>query len=155
MYPECALVQRDEIWIYYRGSNVLHRSVNELVGKTIEGQALRGDLLNLARFRLDGFVSIRAGKLSGQMTTWLLNFDGGELWVNADASQGSLQVELLGSFGKPISGFTREYCQALREDQVHQRIEWEGGRSLQDLGKPIRLRFLLESADLYSFQIRP
>ena len=89
------------------------------------------------------------------MTTWPLTFDGGELWINADAAQGSLQVEVLDLFGKPIPGFTRKDCRVLQKDQIGWKVEWSGGRSLQGLGEPLRLRFILKSADLYSFQIRP
>ena len=105
--------------------------------------------------RLDGFVSVRAGREEGLLTTWPLTFDGEELWINADASQGSLRVEVMDLFGKPISGFSRRDCRVLQEDQVSWRVEWNGGRSLQELEKPLRLRFILKDADLYSFQIRP
>ena len=155
VYPECALVQGDEIWIYYRGSSVPHKNTNELAGEVVQGRTLLGDRLGLARMRLDGFVSVRAGREEGLLTTWPLRFDGGELWINADASRGSLQVEVLDLFGKPVPGFSREDCRVLREDQVRWRIQWSGGPSLQSLAQPIRLRFILKSADLYSFQIRP
>ncbi len=155
VYPECALVRGDEIWIYYRGSSVPHKNTTKLLGEVVNGRTLLGDALGLARMRLDGFVSVRAGRDEGQLTTLPLTFDGGELWINADASQGSVQVEVQDLFGKPIPGFSHKDCQVLQEDQIAWRVGWRGGRGLQELKKPVRLRFILRSADLYSFQIRP
>ena len=81
-----------------------HKNTNKLAGEVVEGRTLLGDRLGLARMRMDGFVSVRAGREEGLLTTWPLRFDGGELWINADASRGSLQVEVLDLFGKPVPG---------------------------------------------------
>ena len=154
VYPECTVLREDEVWIYYRGSSVPHRNLNELVGKPFRGQTLMGDALGLARLRLDGFVSVRAGQREGFVTTWPLTFDGDDLWVNADAIGGSLRVEVLSPFGEPILGFTRETCKPLEGDRVRQKVQWTGGHRLAELEQPVRLRFILSNADLYSFQIR-
>ena len=154
VYPECAVVQEDEIRIYYRGSSVPHRTLNELVGTEYKGRTLEGDALGLARLRPDGFVSVRAGEEEGLLTTWPLRFQGGELRVNVDAAGGSLRVEALTQFGKPIAGFEREACRPIEGNGVGQKVQWNSGRSLGELDQPVRLRFILKYADLYSFQIR-
>ena len=74
--------------------------------------------------------------------------------MNADAARGSLRVEALTQFGKPIAGFEREVCRPIEGNGVGQKVQWNSGRSLGELDQPVRLRFILKYADLYSFQIR-
>ena len=114
----------------------------------------RGTPLGLARLRPDGFVSVRAGEDEGLLTTWPLRFQGGDLQVNVDAARGSLRVEALTQFGKPIAGFEREACQVIEGNGTGRKVQWASGRSLEELDQPVRLRFILKNADLYSFQIR-
>ena len=131
-----------------------HRNLFALVGTEYKGRTLEGDALGLARLRPDGFVSVRAGQEEGLLTTWPLRFQGGELRVNVDATGGSLKVEALTQFGKPLAGFEREACRPIEGNGTGQRVQWDGGRSLGELEQPVRLRFILKNADLYSFQIR-
>jgi hypothetical protein len=158
VYPECALVRGDEVWIYYRGSNIPHGTtggrIADLVDTEIDGKRMIGDALGLATIRLDGFVSIDSAAEPGSMTTWPLRFDGGdELTVNADASGGELLVEALDMFGKPHEGFTRRECQPVAADAVSHRVRWTDGASLKSLVQPVRLRFTMRDTKLYSFQI--
>ena len=139
---------------YYRGSSVPHRNLFALVGTEYKGRTLEGDALGLARLRTDGFVSVRAGEEEGLLTTWPLRYQGGELRVNVDAAGGSLRVEALTRFGKPIAGFEREACRPIEGNGVGQKVQWDGGGSLEELAQPVRFRFILKNADLYSFQIR-
>ena len=55
----------------------------------------------LATLRRDGFVSMRAGKEEGFLTTEKLSFDGKYLFVNADVKnkKASLAVEVLDENG--------------------------------------------------------
>ena len=112
----------------------------------------------LAKLRLDGFVSVDAGTTEhfeikeGTLTTKPLTFEGGKLLINANAKWGSVLVEILDARGKPISGFSREDCDALNEDKIHHAVSWHGKADLKALeGEVIKLKFYLRGAKLFSF----
>jgi len=55
--------------------------------------------------------------------------------------------------GRPYDGFSAAECEPLSGDRIDGEVEWTGDRSVADLaGKPVRLRFKLKDANLYSFQ---
>ena len=70
-----------------------------------------------------------------------------------DAGAGSLAVEALTAAGEPLTGFTREDCQTVDTDGVRQTVRWNGNARLP-VGQPLRLRFHLQDARLYSFRVR-
>lgn len=107
--------------------------------------------------RLDGFVSVRAPFRGGQFTTRPLLFQGQTLSVNYSTSAaGSLQVEILDETGQPIPDFSVEQCPAVTGDHVDHTVSWKRGSDVGSLAaKPVRLRFYLRDADLYSFQFLP
>ncbi|MBI5395068.1 MAG: hypothetical protein HZA91_07210 [Verrucomicrobia bacterium] len=101
-------------------------------------------------FRTDGFVSVRAGG-EGTLITKPLRFKGSRLLLNI-ASKGATRVELQDADGKPLPGFTLEDCAPITGDFIERAVAWKG-RSLSSLsGKPVRLRFVLKDADLYSLR---
>jgi len=116
----------------------------------------RGPDSRLRRFeyRKDGFVSAGAGAGGGELLTRPLVFDGDSLEVNvATAASGSLRVEIRDLDGKAIEGFALSDCQEITGDSLARTVEWKGDGGLSSLaGKPVRLRFALEDADLYSFR---
>jgi hypothetical protein len=139
------LVTADEIRIYYGGFNVLHS----------EHQPNERAAIGLARVRLDGFVSVDGGPIGGSLTTNVFEFQGRRLEVNADASHGQLEVEVLDRASQPVSGFGRAECVALRGDSLRHEVHWRDERPLAALqGQPIRLRFHLKNASLYAFQFK-
>jgi hypothetical protein len=75
------------------------------------------------------------------------------LVVNADASQGLLQVEALNLYGEPIEGLTREECQPIRSDGLRHTVTWKSGKQLREIEQPFRLRFYLQQTQLYSFAV--
>jgi hypothetical protein len=83
--------------------------------------------------------------------------DGTKLEVNADARGGALAVEVLDDYGKPLAGLSREQCRPLADaDGLCLPVTWEGQPGLAaHQGKVVRLKFYLEKAKLYAFQIRP
>jgi len=92
--------------------------------------------------RLDGFASAHAGFAGGELVTRPLIMDGTRLELNYSTSAaGSLRVEIEGT-----SIRTRE----LIGDEIDHISELPDLASLR--GKPIRLRFQLKDADLYSFR---
>jgi len=79
---------------------------------------------------------------------------GTQLHVNAKAEFGRLWVAVLDADHTPIPGCTRDDCQVMQADAVDHRIAWMGNASLERLKvRPIRLRFYLENARLYSYRI--
>ena len=156
IYADSALVHDNEVWIYYRGSNVPHRAIGETIGKSEGGRTFSGDALGIARLRLDGFVAVQALDRAGALTTRPLSFEPArELRVNVDAAMGILEVEALTVFGEPIPGFTRQECRPIQVDGMHQRVEWTSAADLRKLPQPVRLRFFLRQARLYSFELVP
>ncbi len=104
--------------------------------------------------RLDGFVSLNAPLSGGELLTKPLLFSGKKLSINYSTSaMGTVRVELQDADGKPISGYTIDDCLEHYGDSVQQTIAWKNGTDLSTLaGKPVRLKFVLKDADLFSFQ---
>ena len=153
IYLDDAVVVDDEVRLYYRGSNIPHRGIGDLMGTERNGQTLIGDALGMATLRLDGFASISAQEEEGSLTTNPFHFDGGELRINANAARGVIEVEALTIYGEPIAGLTRADCQPISTDGVDQEVVWNGGGKLGGQSQPVRLRFHMRDARLFSFWI--
>lgn len=104
--------------------------------------------------RTDGFVSVNAGYAAGELLTRPLVFAGDRLRVNFSTSAaGSLRVELQQPDGTPIPGFTRDDCIPLIGDEIDGQVRWKSDADLSTLaGKSVRLCWILQECDLYSFQ---
>ena len=107
-------------------------------------------------FRKDGFVSANAGYDGGELTTKPLIFDGRELELNYSTSAvGSIRIELQDESGRPIEGWSLDDSAEIFGDHIERVARWEGGADLSAVaGQPVRLRFMLADADLYSFRFR-
>jgi len=132
----------DELWFYYSGRSYRH-PVTGL------GREPNHGAIGLATLRLDGFVSMDAGPAEGSLLTRPLMAAANALYVNADASKGELTAEILDAEGRTIPGFSRADCRPMRSNSVRQRITWTGAASFA--GKPVRVKFHLRQASLYSF----
>lgn len=110
----------------------------------------------LERFtlRLDGFASIHAGYSGGELITKPIIFNGKTLILNLSTSAaGSLQVELQQLNGEPIDRFSLADSDTLIGDSIAMTASWNGFSDVSALADtPVRLRFVLKDADLYSFQ---
>ena len=106
--------------------------------------------------RIDGFVSVQAPLSGGELVTKPIIFSGNSLVLNFSTSvAGSIQVEIQDAIGEPISGYTLADCDKLYGDSLERVVTWENGPDVDSIaGKPIRLRFVLKDADLFSFQFR-
>ena len=102
--------------------------------------------------RLDGFASIHASNDGGEFLTQTIVFQGNQLSLNfATSAFGSLRVEIQDQSGQPLPGFALADSVELYGDTVARAALWQSGPDLSSLaGKPIRLRFALRDADLYS-----
>ena len=114
------------------------------------------DRLRRYAIRMDGFVSINAGYAGGELRTKPLVFTGRELLINYSTSAvGSMQVELRDRAGNVLQGFNLEQCPEIFGDHIERVVAWRSGSDLSPLaGKPVRLRFVIKDADLYSIRFR-
>ena len=110
-----------------------------------------------ASLRLDGFVSAGAPYRGGELLTKPLVFEGKELVLNYSTSAaGSIRVEVLDAGGKPVNGHTLDDCPEIYGDRIEGVVSWTGGTDVSQLaGRPIRLRFVMIDADLYSLRFKP
>jgi hypothetical protein len=102
-------------------------------------------------YRVDGFVSARAAKQGGELLTKPLTFNGSTLLVNCKTDDGgSLQVFLETPDGEPLAS-----SESFSGDAIDHTVRWASAESLKSIsGKPVRIRFLITSADLYSFRFK-
>lgn len=112
--------------------------------------------LQRGTLRLDGFVSLHAGFPGGEMVTYPLSFQGKELVLNYETSAaGTIRVELQDAGGRPLPGFTLADSVEMYGDEIEGVVRWQGGSDVSALqGRPVRLRFVLEDADIYSLRFR-
>ena len=147
----------DELYFYYRGTGRRHNKVIGEFEPRIDADQERGAMsIGLARLRLDGFASIDAGYDGGMVSTTPYLLGSGRLHVNAKCDYGSVRAELLDEAYKPLPGFTADDCIPLSADAVAQPVVWRGAGD--DLAaavgsRPVRVRFLLNNARLYSYWV--
>ena len=107
--------------------------------------------------RTDGFISVNFPYRGGEMVTRPLLFEGKSLVINyATSAPGSVKVEIQDPAGKPMPGFALADCIEFWGDEIERIVAWKGGHDVSKLaGKPVRLRFVMHDADLYSIRFRP
>jgi hypothetical protein len=111
--------------------------------------------IGLATLRKDGFVSLDAGDSLGSVTTRPMRNAQGRLTINADASGGSIRVEVIGIDGRTLPGYSARDSVEIRTDSMSQVVTWKASNELPETDDPIQLRFLLTNASLYSFFAGP
>ena len=146
----------DKLHFYFSGRTYPHRPYYlrdkpELVPKKV----LKSEMaIGLATLRVDGFASLEDHWGGGTVRTKPLIFKGSKLHLNAAFPHGELRVEVLDEAGEPIPGYSADQCQAVQGDAVDALVKWQQKESLQELaGRPVRLRFHLKRAKLYSFWV--
>ena len=77
-----------------------------------------------------------------------------ELLINfATSAAGSVRCEIQDVDGNPISGFTLADSDELYGDALEHAMSWKGRQELKSLAaRPVRLRFVMKDADLYSLR---
>lgn len=150
------IIVGDEIWFYYMAQNGRNWWTYTGDPPKFDPTANEPELgVGLAKLRIDGFVSIDAGDSEGTLTTKPLVFLGDTIEINANADGGSLAIEALDDEGNAIEGFSKNDCDPLTADDVHHVVSWNGNADCHLLqGRPIRWRFHLKNAKLYSFTPR-
>ncbi len=102
--------------------------------------------------RLDGFVSVRAPYAGGGLLTKPFTFAGSRLTLNFDTSAaGGIRVEVQDAAGAPVPGYALDDAVELVGDEIDRVVTWAGGEDVSSLaGRPVRLRFAMCDADVYS-----
>ncbi len=113
--------------------------------------------------RTDGFVSVHAGYDGGELITKPLVFQGDKLNLNfATSAAGSIRVEIQDIQGNTLPGFALEESPLIWGDEIEHTVRWERSHTkatsdkplARIAGKPVRLRFVMKDADLYSLRFR-
>jgi len=104
--------------------------------------------------RLDGIASLHADGAVGELVTKPLTFAGQTLTLNyATSAAGSVQVEIQNADGSSIPGFTLAEAPEAFGDKIDAPFAWKKGSDVSSLaGKPVRLRFVVRDADVYSYR---
>ncbi len=137
MPPSRPVSINGELWFYYTGAQ--YRSAPP------DADGNKG-AIHLATMRRDGFMSLDAGSQLGTVTTNNFVLNSPWLYVNVDAGQGSLLVEVIDGEGAVVAR-SRE----IRGDQQRHPVQWESGDPQNLVYRPIRLRFNLQNAAFYSY----
>ncbi|MEA3402776.1 MAG: hypothetical protein U9R79_16165 [Armatimonadota bacterium] len=169
VWPESFIrpgIQRPRSWFY--GDNyqawglvetrpTLQGAPNELSIYVSEG-GRQPDGVSIRRYtlRIDGFVSVEVPLSGGELLTRPVVFEGEELIINVSTSAaGSVRVELQDELGMAIPAFALDDCPRIFGDEIERPVQWGEEANLAELaGTPVRLRFELADADLYSFRFR-
>jgi len=142
-------------WGMVQTKSAVENAPDEISLYAVEGY-WEGTFTSVRRFtlRIDGFVSVCAPLSGGTIVTRPLVFDGGALVLNMSTSAaGSIQVEIQDVDGQPIEGYALGDCPEIFGDAIERTVAWQTGPDVSKLaGKPLRLRFLLKDADVYSFR---
>ncbi len=161
-YPAAGIVQTgpDEMSLY------VHRQY-----------ALKSAHLQRMTLRLDGFVSLNAKYDQGEIITKTLTFKGRYLEINYSTSAaGYIRIELQDASGKTIPGYSLEDSPYIIGDEISRKVGWDiaavreqdtDSESAYNEGPiirerpsdishladvPVRIRFVVKDADLYSLK---
>jgi hypothetical protein len=138
----------------YVAPHVLKTGDGEMSLYTV--QNYRAESIHVRRFTLreDGFVSVHASAERGALITKPLVFEGNRLEINYSTSAaGAVRVELQDAAGKPVPGHAAEDCPVIFGDEISRIVRWKDEDDVSDLaGSPVRLRFEVTEADVYSFR---
>ena len=123
--------------------------------------------IGLAKLRLDGFVSLKAGPArTGIVITRPFISYGSKLEVNARCLPGgSIAAEAVDIHDDVLPGFSRQECNVFTGDSVRHTFTWKGRSEIPvlsktkppypepEIGRFRKIRFYMDKAELYSFRL--
>lgn len=138
----------------YPALNVVQTGETEMSFFVNQNYAQPTSHLRRYSLRIDGFSSLHADYDPGEMTTKLMTFSGSKLVVNFSTSAaGYIIVELLDNQGKVLLGYSADDCVPLTGNEISRVVDWKKGADLSALRNiPVKLRFIMKDADLYSLR---
>ncbi len=146
----CVPTGRD--WsFYFSGSKLRHAEVE--LPQLADPSNRR--VISRAIGRPDRLVSLTSDGKRGSFTTPPLLLGNGRLTVNARVGRlGALRVAVLNVNGKAFPGFDLPDCRSITGDSDGHVVRWgRGSWRLPINGEPVRLRFELDDADLFTFRV--
>jgi len=104
--------------------------------------------------RLDGFVSMDAGKEEGTLVTKAVKLTDKRLFVNVKTGPGGgVKVALLDLDGHPWPGFGADTCELIRGDELHREVKWKGqSPDSFPQNEPLCVQFTMRNAKLFSWE---
>ncbi len=133
----------DQVWLYVTGANHKH-NLDPPAGA-------RNHQFGIAKWRMDGFASLRSDASEDVITTKALIFSGDRLTLNADASArgAQIQVEILGADGTRL----KPKSDAVTGNSLDHTVAWRGDHDLSGLaGTPVVLKLYSTDTDLYALE---
>ena len=120
------------------------------------GRGYRSQEARIERYtvRLDGMSSLHATTRPGELLSKPLIYDGDTLTLNVSTSAaGQVQVEVQDPDGAPLPGLALGQCRPVVGDDLERPVRWESDADLgAHAGRPVRLRLVMQEADLYSWR---
>lgn len=134
--------------------NIVSTGPDEMSLYVVQNYAQADVHLRRYAFRPDGLASVQAGNDVGKILTKPLTFAGRRLELNYSTSAaGYVRVELTDVQGKPIPGCSASECIEIVGNELARTVKWSDGGDLGKwAGRPVRIRFLIRDADLFSFR---
>ncbi len=138
----------------YPALNIVQTGPTEMSVYLNQDYAQPTSHLHRYSMRLDGFASAQATYTGGELVTKPVTFAGNELTINFGTSAaGSIRVEIQDTNGRPIPGFSLAEATEQIGNEITRTVTWKQGSNVSALaGRPVRLRFMIKDADLYSFK---
>lgn len=138
----------------YPALNVVPTGPNEMSVYVNQDYAQPTAHMRRYSLRTDGFASLHCPYAGGHAITRPLVFAGRELSLNFSTSAaGGVKVGFEDAAGKAIPGFSVEDCVTQIGNELDRKVTWKSGTDVSSLaGKPVRLRFSMKDADIFSFQ---
>ena len=151
-------------WIHRNGlvaRGIVPTAPGEISLYTVQHYTYPSAHLQRVVVRTDGFASASAGYPGGELITKPFRFSGENLVLNYSTSAaGSIQVEIQDVNGNPAPGLSLTESVPIWGDELEGKAGWIYGGKIREkplrriAGKTVRLRFVLQDADLYSFRFR-
>ena len=111
--------------------------------------------IGLATLPLDRFAGLRPLDRIGQISLRPRSLAGVKfITVNADATQGSVRVELLDAQGYRIPGFTKADAVLLTGDNLRHRVTWKETDITKLPAGDVIIRIHLDKAEVFAITIR-
>ena len=138
----------------YPALNTIQTSPTELSFYVNQNYAQPTAHLRRYSLRLDGFASLHAGAKKGELITKPFVFSGKTLTINfATSAGGGVRIEFQRPDGTPLPEFTSDQCAEQIGNEIERPVRWKQGTDVSWLaGTPVRMRVVMQDADLYSFR---
>ena len=143
--PSSPLERGDELWFYYMGCRQ-YAFITSGGNPNYKDYVPDAGAVCLAVLRRDGFISLDAGEQQGTLLTKSFKVSREELFLNLDAEDGELNVEVLSVDGIPLATSTN-----IHGNHTVIQIQWKEGKMAELLGQEVYLRINLRQTKLYSF----